>query len=56
MMALQATRMLTVKSLLARAATVRWRLAAFYWGIKLCDVTRAKYWLDRYPLAWFAKA
>ena len=56
LMALQATRMLTVKSLLARAATVRWRLAAFYWGIKLCDATRAKYWLDRYPLAWFAKA
>lgn len=56
LMTLQATRMLTIKYLLARAATVWWGLAAFYRGIKLCDATRTKYGLYRYPLARFAKA
>jgi hypothetical protein len=55
-MTLQTTRMLTIKYLLARAATVWWGLATFYRGIKLCDATRTKYGLYRYPFARFAKA
>jgi hypothetical protein len=55
-MTLQATGMLAIQSLLARASTVGWGLATFYWGIKFGNSAWTKNRLDRHPFTWFAKA
>jgi hypothetical protein len=55
-MTLQATGMLAIQSLLARASTVGWGLATFYWGIKFGNSAWTKNRLYRHPFTWFAKA